>query len=60
MAIGFHFDDMEEALLGINEEELPPTGAAFHEDIREREERERFEKAWDRPIGAAIHDDDDS
>ena len=60
MAIGFHFDDMEEVLLGIEEEELPLIGAAFHEDYWERKERERFEKIWDKPIGAIIHDDDDN
>ena len=55
MAIGFHFDDMEEALLGLSEESQyyndQPIGAPFHESYEEYKTRIEIERLMDKPIG---------
>lgn len=60
MAIGFHFDDMEEALLGLTEESQyckdQPTGAPFHESYEEYKARKEMEKFMDKPIGGFSDD----
>lgn len=58
MSIGFHFDDVEEALLGLTEESQyykdQPIGAPFHESYEEyKDENDPY---FDQPIG--YHFDD--
>ena len=49
MAIGFHFDDIEEIYYGVNQRELPPIGAPIHDN-------EDIEKEDLPPMGAPYHD----
>ena len=60
MAIGFHFDDVEESLLGLSEESQyyndQPIGAPFHESYDEYKARKEMEKLNDKPMGGFSDD----
>ena len=49
MAIGFHFDDIEEVYFGCKKSELPPISAPIHDNTEDKEQKDLP------PIGG-IHD----
>ena len=60
MAIGFHLDDVDEALMGLSEESQyyndQPIGAPFHESYEEYKARKEMERLNDKPIGGFSDD----